>query len=102
MDDAARVVLLDKDKLPRWGNELLFKTLDDVVANAVPATLKTPDEVYWNESGGKMKYTYLKAYKDFVMHVEVEFSRSSSAQILFINKTTDANALRKGLLVHQK
>lgn len=102
LDDAGRVVLLDKDKLPRWSNELLFKTLDNEVANAVPATLKTPDEVYWNESGGKMKYTYLKAYKDFVMHVEVEFSRSSSAQILFINKTTDANELRKGLLVHQK
>lgn len=100
IDSAGRVVLKDMDKMPRWSNELLLRTLPDNVRDSLPATLKTPDEVYWNESGSKMQYTYLKAYKDYIMHVVVEFSRSDNAQIVIVNKVGDANELRKGLLVN--
>tara|TARA_R110002051_G_scaffold297564_2_gene363969 strand:- start:25086 stop:27539 length:2454 start_codon:yes stop_codon:yes gene_type:complete len=100
LDDAGRVVLLDVDKMPRWGNQLLFKTLDEKLLNALPNALKTPDEIYWNETVGKMTYTYIKVYKEFTMQVVVEFSRTDSAQIIFINTLTDANEVRKGLLVH--
>lgn len=100
LDDAGRLSILDMDKLPRFTNGLFLGSLDKELANMLPAVLRSPDEVYWIEVGSKMQYSYLKAYKGFVAHVIVEFNRTDAATIISIEKLTDANPVRKGLLVN--
>lgn len=102
LDTQGQVPLTDFSGLPRWVNPSLFSSLDRDAINTLPKSLLEPDEVYWRDIAGMQQYWYLKSWEGFVLQILVEFSRTDAAQIKLINKLTNPNPSRKGLLIHSK
>lgn len=86
--------------LPVWANETTLNRIDDTIKFELPAVLKMPDEVYFNElPEGNLK-NYFKHFKNGSLEAEVYFSEDSTAKLISLTKHEEPDALRSGLLIY--
>lgn len=92
----------DVNGLPVFVDEQTFEGMDAMVQNNLKATLGQADEIYWSELGSELYYRYFKHFTEGSMMVDVKFTKELPAFISAASLNLEADAKRKGLLIHSK
>lgn len=99
-DESGLARFEDKLKLPVWVTDSIFNEADPGVQKAFKGVLKSPDELYWTESGDGFIYKYIKYYAEETLLVEVFFTKNGAAKVNKFTKIDDVDGNRNGLLIY--